>query len=286
MATRFLRQYYEPVATVIPDEVGAPGPWVRHRHRMCDALRALPDAEWHAATRCTDWDVKDVVSHLVTVDAYWMFAFNAARTDDPPTTLLEHFDPSSGTDVQVAALREVSNAELADRFANGTDALVQMVDGFAPADWDAIGESPLGHLPVRVLFGHAFWDSWLHERDMFVPLGRAARVEPDELLAVTCFCLLFAGLQGGLVDDPRATGDALSEPVEATLRFDELPDTGVRVVYDTGVRVELVDPASASDAGSAVALVDGFTGRQPLAGADGRLPADFAAHLARAAHVL
>ena len=162
----------------------------------------------------------------------------------------------------------------------------QLVDGFAPADWDAIGESPLGHLPVRVLFGHAFWDSWLHERDMFVPLGRAPRVEPDELLAVTCFCLLFAGLQGGLVDDPRATGDALSEPVEATLRFDELPDAGVRVVYDTGVRVELVDPASASDAGSAVALVDGFTGRQPLAGADDRLPADFAAHLARAAHVL
>ena len=61
------------------------------------------------------------------------------------------------------------------------------------------------------------------------------------------------------------------------MRFDELPDTGVHVVYDTGVRVELVDPASASDAGSAVALVDGFTGRQPLAGADGRLPADFAA---------
>ena len=174
MATRLLRQYYEPVATVIPDEVGATGPWVRHRNRMRDALRTLPDAEWHAATRCTDWDVKDVVSHLVTVDAYWMFAFNAARTDDPPTTLLEHFDPSSGTDVQVAALREVSNAELADRFANGTEALVQMVDGFAPADWDAIGESPLGHLPVRVLFGHAFWDSWLHERDMFVPLGRAA----------------------------------------------------------------------------------------------------------------
>ena len=70
------------------------------------------------------------------------------------------------------------------------------------------------------------------------------------------------------------------------MRFDELPDAGVHVVYDTGVRVELVDPASASDAGSAVALVDGFTGRQPLAGADDRLPADFAAHLARAAHVL
>jgi uncharacterized protein (TIGR03083 family) len=286
MATRLLRQYYEPVATVIPDEVGAAGPWVRHRHRMRDSLRALPDAEWDAATRCTDWTVKDVVSHLVTVDAYWMFAFNAARTDDPPTKFLEHFDPSSGTDVQVAALRAVPSAAVSEQFVNGTDALVQLVAGFPPEDWDAIGESPLGHLPARLLFGHAFWDSWLHERDMFVPLGRAPSAEPDELLAVTCFCLLFAGLQGGLVDDARATGDALSEPVEATLRFDELPDVGVRVVYDTGVRVELVDPGGASDAGSAIALVEGFTGRQPLAAASGRLPADFAAHLARAANVL
>ena len=122
MATRLLRQYYEPVATAIPDEVGAPGAVGASSAPDVRRPRALPDAEWHAATRCTDWDVKDVVSHLVTVDAYWMFAFNAARTDDPPTTLLEHFDPSSGTDVQAAALREVSNAELADRFANGTDA--------------------------------------------------------------------------------------------------------------------------------------------------------------------
>ena len=88
------------------------------------------------------------------------------------------------------------------------------------------------------------------------------------------------------MDDARVTGDALSERVEATLRFDELPDAGVHVVYDTGVRVDSSTGVGIGCRLGSRGLVDGFTGRQPLAGAEGRLPPDFAAHLARAANVL
>ena len=183
-------------------------------------------------------------------------------------------------------MRDVPNAELLEQFTTGTDAFANLVASFAPSDWDATGESPLGHLPARVLFGHTFWDSWLHERDIFVPLGRAPRAEPDELLTVTAFCLLFAGLQGGLIDDAGTTGAALSEPVDVRLRFDELPETALRIVYDTGVHVELDDAAGATNAGSAVALVECFTGRRPLADLDPNLPEDFTAHLTRAAQVL
>ena len=58
------------------------------------------------------------------------------------------------------------------------------------------------------------------------------------------------------------------------------------IVYDTGVRVELDDAAGATNAGSAVALVECFTGRRPLADLDPNLPEDFTAHLTRAAQVL
>ena len=286
MSTRPLRQYYEPVTATVPDVASAHGPWLAHRRRFVDELRALPDPQWHTATRCTEWDVKGVVSHLVTVDQYWVFALGAARRDGAPTMFLEHFDPSTATDAQVATLRDVPNAALLDQFEAGTQSLVEIVETFAPHEWDAIGESPLGHLPARLLFGHAFWDSWLHERDIFVPLGGVVPVEPDELLAVTCFCLLFAGLQGGLVGDEHATGARLSAPVDVRLRFDELPGTALRVEYDSGVRVNLIDPTTASAAGSAVALVDGFAGRCPTAALDAALPPDFAAHLGRAAHVL
>ena len=78
-------------------------------------------------TRCAEWDVKGVVSHLVTVDQYWVFALGAARREGAPTMFLEHFDPSTATDAQVAALRDVPNAELLDQFEAGTQSLVEMV---------------------------------------------------------------------------------------------------------------------------------------------------------------
>ena len=81
MSTRPLRQYYEPVTASVPDAVCDVAPWLHHRERLLDELRALTDAEWRAPTRCAAWDVKGVVSHLVTVDQYWVFALGAAVTD-------------------------------------------------------------------------------------------------------------------------------------------------------------------------------------------------------------
>ena len=137
-----------------------------------------------------------------------------------------------------------------------------------------------------MLFGHAFWDSWLHERDIFEPLGLAPRVETDEILAVACFALVFGGLQGGLIDDPAPVGAGLATPVDATLVFDELPHTAIRVEIGPGVHVTTTDPNGAFMSGSAVDVIECVTGRRPLSLLDGVLPADLAAHLARAAQVL
>jgi uncharacterized protein (TIGR03083 family) len=286
MSTRALRQYYEPVIAVIPDEAVAPDAWSRHRRRFVASLSDLSEADWAAPTRCTNWDTKEVVAHLVAVDQFWIFTLGAARAGHPPTTYLRHFDPATGTDAQVASLSEARPGDVLEQFAHGTDALVALVDSLPEHDWDALGESPLGHLPARVLFAHAFWDSWLHERDIFVPLDRQPPPESDELLAVTCFSLLFAGLQGGLLGDPIATGPALSEPLDEIVQFEELPDTAVRVIYDTGARIALAAPGSARTRGSAVALVEGLAGRRALGDLEGGLAPSLVEHVARASHVL
>ncbi len=272
----------------MPERACAPPlePWLRHRQRFIDGLRALSDDQWKAATRCTNWDAKAVVAHIVSVDTFWVLSLGAARAQQAPTSFLRHFDPSTGTDDLVASMSDLSNAEMLDRFTTGTAALVEVAESFSPADWSSLGESPLGHLPARFLFAHAFWDSWLHERDIFEPLALAARIEADELLAVVCFNLLFAGLQGGLLDDPAPVGDGLAQPVDVTLLFDDLPDGALRVEIGAGVRITLTDPEAVPSSGSAVDVVECTTGRRPLRLLDGVLPADLAAHLGRAAQVL
>ena len=286
MSTRPLRQYYDPVTIEIDADI-APGlgPWLRHRHRFVASLEKLSDDEWSAPTRCTAWDIKDVVSHLVSVDAFWVFTLGAAKSRSAPQKFLEHFDPSTGTDAMVAATRDLSSAEMLDKFASGTESLIQCVEGFEAADWQAPGESPLGHLPAHFLFGHAFWDSWLHERDIFVVHGPSPAQEPDEIVAVTSFALLFAGMQGGLVDDPLPVGAGLEEPLDVTLAFDEI-ERPLRVRYDRGTRVQVGDAAAAIAVGSAIGLVECGTGRRPMSELDPRVPANFAAHLDRAVQVL
>jgi uncharacterized protein (TIGR03083 family) len=285
MRTRPLRQYYEGVTIV--DELGDVGtPWLQHRRRLSKSLAALTDDQWTTTTRCTEWDARGVVGHLVTVDQYWVFALGNARAGQPPTRVLEHFNPSTSTNDMVGPLMELSNAELLERFDAGTEVFVAAIEAFTPGDWASIGESPLGHIPARYLFGHAFWDSWLHERDVFVPLGLGPPAEADEVRTTTSFALLFAGLQGGLLGDAAPVGPGPDEAIDLVLRFDEFPAEPLHLRIDTGVSVTVArDDTTALDAGSAVELVEVFTGRQ-LPDALDRLPAALAAQLARANQVL
>jgi uncharacterized protein (TIGR03083 family) len=284
MGTRPLRQYYDDVDIV--DELGAfDAAWGRHRQRFLDTLAGLTENQWTGATRCTEWDVRGVVSHLVTVDGFWVFTLGNARAKEPPTKLLVDFDPTVSTNDMVGPLMALPPAELLETFTASTASLAAAVDEFGAGDWSSPGESPLGHLPARYLFGHAFWDSWLHERDAFVPIDAAPPADPDEVRTVTSFALLFAGLQGGLLEDADAVGPGPERAIDVVLRFDEFPDEPLRVRIDTGVGVTQGDPAAALDAGSAIDLVEAFTGRYPLDGVQG-IPEDLVSQLSRASQVL
>ena len=63
-------------------------------------------------------------------------------------------------------------------------------------------EAPPGHLSVSVVAHHALWDSWVHERDILVPLGVVPAVEADEVAACLRYAAALApavALNGGAV---------------------------------------------------------------------------------------
>ena len=287
MGSRQLRQYYDPVTLVVADDLGpAVEPWLRHRRRLLASLEDLTDEQWRGGTRCVDWDVHGVISHLVNVDGFWVLSLSAAQAGQAPTKYLTGFDPSSSTDGLVDAMRGLSPSELLEQFRTGTDALVAVVESFTPDDWRAVGESPLGHIPARFLLGHALWDSWLHERDIFEPLGMSPPVEADELFIATWFTLFFSGLQGGLLDDAAAVGPGPAVPIDVTLAFEELAEAALTLHIDSGIQLGRANGAVPVPAGSAVNLVECMTGRRPLELLNPALPADVVAQLERAASVL
>jgi uncharacterized protein (TIGR03083 family) len=292
VANRPLRQYYlgdgvAPVPMVIdPALADFVGPWRAHRARFLEELRGLDVADWDHATRCEDWSVRDVIGHLVVVDGYWPLPLTAAREAAPPTTILRGFDPAHApSDPQTGA----PVVELLDRHAAHLDALVAVIDTFDDEVWDRRCESPLGHVPARLILAHAYWDSWLHEYDIFVPLGDAPAVAREDLLAATWFSLVMAGLQGGLVADPDAVGPGPEAPIDACLAFEDLPGEplhfAVGTLHDGLAVTRCARDHAPVPAGLAVDVVEGLTGRQAPDTATAGLPADVAAQVQRASLV-
>jgi uncharacterized protein (TIGR03083 family) len=165
---------------------GLPGdqlaPVVRQRERLAKMLGDFGEAEWKSPTRCEGWTVQDVVSHLVSVNAFWQMS-TLAGVAGTPTRVLENFDPAATPPLMVEPMRALAPSEVLDQFLVANDGYLDALRALDDDGWSAIGEAPPGHLPIRLLASHALWDSWVHERDIALPLGIAQPEEDDEVLS-------------------------------------------------------------------------------------------------------
>ena len=233
------------------------GPLVGQRTRLASLLATLDDDSWAAATRCEGWSVKDVVAHLVTTNQFWAFSIGSARAGEP-TRVLTTFDPVSSPASLVASVRSQSPAETLDQFVETNRGVADAVDGLDETGWSIIGEAPPGHVPLSAIAWHALWDSWVHERDIVLPLGLTPVEDPDEIVG----CLGYGAALSPAFAVARGETRSGAIAVDATD-----PDTRFVVsVEDSAVRVHDGEPPP--DAlrltGSAVALLEALSFREPL----------------------
>ena len=252
-------QYDGPPVLELEGPVSDPTvPLLRQRRRLADVLQGFDDAQWSTPSRCDGWSVRDVVSHLVDTNGFWALSIGAARAGNP-TRMLAEFDPVATPAMLVDAGRGSSPDDVLRRFVESTDALADAVAGLDDDAWATRAESPLGHAPLESVLLHALWDSWIHERDVLLPLGIEPVEEDDEVVA----SLRYAAAIGPALSATRRSqrsGALMVEATEPDVRF-------VVEVSPTSVVVRPGEaPASAARlAGRAVDLVEGLTYRAPLA---------------------
>jgi len=231
-------------------------PLVRQRARFADELRDLDDEAWHAPTRCDAWSVQDVVEHLVGTNRFWTLSVESGLRGEP-TQLLASFDPVAVPAAMVDAARgRPSRETLADLDATN-EQFAASLSGLDDRQWSARAEAPPGHVSLRSLALHAIWDSWVHERDVLLPLGREPRVEADEVLASLAYVVALGPVF-------RATTGATRR---ATLRV-RAHDPAIELTVVIGPEV-IVQPGATRDAtatidGDAVDLVEGLSFRAPM----------------------
>ncbi len=232
-------------------------PLLRQRRRLASLVAELDDAQWAAPSRCDGWSVQDVIAHLVGVNRFWAISIAAARRGEP-TRFLATLDPVATPAAMVDEVRSLSWATVLERFVESNEAIAESLAGMDHDGWSSVlGEAPPGHVPLRAVALHALWDSWIHERDIALPLGFAPVEEADEiadcLSYVAALSPAFAISQGST----RRGSIAL-----------EVTDPEVRVVVDVGDAILVHDGAASPDAlhltGSAVALLEALSYRAPM----------------------
>jgi uncharacterized protein (TIGR03083 family) len=236
------------------DDVHAP--FVRQRRRLLATLSSLDDAQWKTASRCEGWTVHDVVNHLIVTDGFWLRSMEAGLTGTP-SRFLVGFDPKE-TPAQLAeGMRAQSTVDSLAQLRDAVGALLDLVGGLDDAGWQTIAEAPPGHLPIRLLAHHALWDSWVHERDIVLPVGIAPTEEDDE---IRCGLRYAAALGPGfaLSTTPDARGRLVLEVADAEPVVIDV-DGIVRVRDGGDVPAEAVVLR-----GTATQLLESVSVREPL----------------------
>jgi uncharacterized protein (TIGR03083 family) len=231
-------------------------PLTRQRRRMQAMLAELTDQEWVSQSRCADWTVRDVVAHVAGVNAFWHMSIVAGLAGTP-TRVLRGFDPATTPSLMVDQTSSLKHRDVLDDFVATNEALLGVVADLSDDGWSTLAESPAGHVSVRLLAQHALWDSWIHERDVAIPLGLRTAHEPDELRS----CLQYAAAVSpvlGLGTGGACTGSFAVEATEPSIRF----------VLEVGESVEVRDVPAVADApclrGEAISLIEGLSLRGPM----------------------
>ncbi len=246
----------DPIITLdgTPSDILAPV--VRQRRRFAAALASFTDEQWAHPSRCEGWSNRDVVVHLDSTNSFWAFSI-AAGLRGEPTTFLAAFDPVAAPAQLVAGSQDLSAQDVLERIKASTAAFTATLESLIAEDWLVFAEAPPGHISISALAHHALWDSWIHERDVLLPLGIAPDEEPDELTAalryVAALAPAFAVSRDGTMRGTLA--------VEATT-----PD--VKFAVDIGDHVAVGASSTEPDlrlTGDAVELLEALSIRKPLA---------------------
>ena len=231
-------------------------PLTRQRRRLQSTLAALDDEQWLVASRCDNWTVRDVVAHLAGVNRFWRASVRAGLAGTP-TRFLVGFDPATTPPLMVDQMSSMTSTEVLDAFVASNDAFLDVVAGLTDEEWTAIAESPAGHVPIHLLAQHALWDSWIHERDIAIPLGIDTAVEPDELRS----CLQYAAALSPAIAIGLAQSSSGVFAIEAT-------DPDIRFTLDVADCVVIRDGVARPDVptlrGDAVCLIEALSLRRPM----------------------
>src|SRR5579862_6193459 len=160
------------------------------RQLFMEVLAGFDSDDWTAPTRFADWTAHDVVRHLC--DCNGVAAGYCAGTDEGSLDLAAGFDPRvTPLEWMSSSANESPQTTLA-RFAATTEALFHLAQDRLAERFRFDVRLPYGRMEWSVGVLHAFWDSWVHERDVLLARRMDHPTSDDATFYVTGYGLFIA----------------------------------------------------------------------------------------------
>lgn len=182
-------------------------------------IDSTDDETWKTPTACTEWEIRDVVGHMVDVTEAYIERFALSRAKEP-------FPEAHGLPVMAHMLDETAKgfrraprAQLIARLKDASTKLFEIFDALTPEQWagEIVPHVYMGPLPDFFYPAFQLMDYALHSWDIRAGLGDSQPLTHDA--ATTLIPYMFI-LQKYTVDAEHAKG------VDATW--------GVRISGDQG----------------------------------------------------
>jgi len=177
-------------------------------------------ANWNVQTRCEEWEVRDLVGHMIDVTEGYLNRWEMARKGEEASAL--------GTQVMgetlnesALALRSLSREEAIDRLKADSETMMETFDSLTEDQWSnfIVVHAFMGPLPTFFYPAFHVMDYGIHTWDIRYGLGEKTRRLDDATAGVLIPYMLFA-LWPNTVDAKSAEG------VDVTYGIDISSDWG------------------------------------------------------------
>ena len=213
----------EPLVRLDPMIDGLAATVMKQRDRLAATLADLDAEQWATQSRCEGWTVQDVIIHLSSTNQFWAFSVKQGLAGEP-TQFLLGFDPVASPAELVAgqrarrpARRSLSSSKATKRSPMPSPRLTAAAHGRCSPRLRRVTSRSAS------LRSTTLWDSWVHERDILIPLGLDPVVDDAEMEA----CLAYAAALGPTFH--ASTGSTRSGVIAL-----DVTDPDVHVVIEVG----------------------------------------------------
>ena len=177
------------------------------RQESNDFFRLVDDPKnWNVQTRCTEWEVRDLVGHMIDVTEGYLTRWDKAKKKEEADTV-GLLVMSHDLNTHAQSFRNLKREEAIDRLKNDYTRMMAIFEKLTPDEWNnfLVMHPFMGPLPT--LFYPAFhvMDYGVHTWDIRYGLGEKTRELDERTAGVLIPYMLFA-LLPSTVDATSAKG--------------------------------------------------------------------------------